>query len=132
MEKEIWKDIPNYENKYQVSSLGRVKSLKCGNLLSDRLTDRGYNTAVLYLNGKPKTFKVHRLVAFAFIDNKENKPFINHKDGNKLNNRIDNLEWVTHSENIRHAYSMGLNSYDRNKTRDSKGRFISSSQYNDY
>jgi hypothetical protein len=92
MEKEIWMDIPNYENKYQVSNLGRVKNVKHGNLLSDRLTDRGYNTAVLYLNGKPKTFKVHRLVAFTFIENKENKKFINHKDGNKLNNKIDNLE----------------------------------------
>ena len=124
MNKEIWKDIPNYENKYQVSSLGNVKNIKHGNLLSERLTDRGYNTAVLYLNSKPKTFKVHRLVALTFIENTENKLFVNHKDGNKLNNKIDNLEWVTHKENIRHAFDIGLRFYDKNKQRDKKGRFL--------
>ena len=130
---EIWKDITGYENKYQVSNLGNVKSLdyinnlgktKIGKLLKYRISDRGYNSAMLYKDGKQKTYKVHRLVAFAFIENKHNKPYINHKDGNKLNNNILNLEWCTHKENVVHAFKNNLNRFDLNKKRDIKGRFI--------
>lgn len=130
---EIWKDIQGFENKYQVSNIGRVKSLSYFNnlgrfkesiILKKRLTDRGYNTAVVYNDGKQKVFKVHRLVAIEFIPNPENKPCVNHIDGNKENNIVSNLEWCTHSENIKHAFKIGLNSFDKNKKRDLKGKFI--------
>lgn len=130
---EIWKDIQGFENKYQVSNIGRVKSLSYFNnlgkfkksiILKKRLTDRGYNTAVIYNDGKQKTFKVHRLVAIEFIPNPQNKPFVNHIDGNKENNIVSNLEWCTHSENIKHAFKIGLKSFDKNKKRDIKGKFI--------
>jgi hypothetical protein len=115
---EIWEPIKDYESLYLVSNYGRVKSLSHINnlgklrpecILGNRLTDRGYHTAVLYKNGVRKTFKTHRLVSIAFIPNTENKPFVNHIDGVKSNNIYTNLEWVTHSENIKHAYKMGLN-----------------------
>lgn len=98
---ETWKDIPNYEGLYQVSNLGRIKSLynyRRGNILTPRLK-RGYYTVGLRKNGVRKWHLVHRLVASAFILNKNNLPQINHKDENKLNNCVDNLEWCTVSYN---------------------------------
>jgi hypothetical protein len=128
---EIWKDIDGYKNLYQVSNFGRIKSLSHVNnlgklrqecILGNRLSDRGYHTAVLYNNGKPKSFRVHRLVAFAFIPNLDNKPHVNHIDGVKSNNLVENLEWVTISENQKHAFDIGLNKI--NCERDSKGKFV--------
>lgn len=120
---EIWKDIEGYEGRYQVSNYGRVKSLeferptKCNatritkeKILSKRLDSKGYSFVMLYdgaPNNKAKSYKVHRLVASAFISNKDNKPQVNHKDLNKSNNLVDNLEWVTQSENIQHALRNG-------------------------
>lgn len=133
MQNEIWKDIIGYEGKYQVSNIGNVKSLdyidnrgqlKKGKLLKRRITEKGYNSAVLYNNGKQKCYKVHRLVATAFIENSSYKPFVNHIDGNKLNNNVSNLEWCTHQENIIHSFANNLNKYNPNKKRDLKGRFI--------
>lgn len=69
---------------------------------------RGYAVVSPYLNGKQKIYSVHRLIAQAFIENPESKPAVNHKDGNKSNNELDNLEWVTHSENTKHAHANGL------------------------
>lgn len=120
IEKEIWKDIIDYEGLYQVSSYGRVKSLsrKVSNgkgfyiikerILKSILTKKGYYNISLYKNGKSKNFRVHRLVALHFISNPENKPQINHIDGDKSNNHVDNLEWCTASENTQHAYDNGL------------------------
>ena len=128
---EIWKNIKDYENLYQISNKGRVKSLAHINnlgrlrpecILGNRPTDRGYHTVVLYNNGKAKTFKVHRLVAAAFIDNLNNKPHVNHKDGIKSNNTLENLEWVTISENIKHAFENGL--IKAKTSRNSKGQYI--------
>ena len=102
---EEWRDIKGYEGKYQVSNLGRVKSLKDshGNyrekILSNTPTKDGYLTVGLYKKGKSKPYKVHRLVAEAFIENTNNHPIINHKDENKQNNRVDNLEWCTYQYN---------------------------------
>jgi len=110
---EIWKDIVGYEGMYQVSNLGRVKSLNYNrtgkeNILSTS-KNKGYFNVVLSKKGfKPFTVRTHRLVAEAFIPNPQNKPQVNHIDGNKLNNNIENLEWNTASENQQHAYDTGL------------------------
>lgn len=111
--KEEWKDIKEYEGKYQISNLGNVKALdykrtKKEKILKPRINSTGYMVVNLYKNAKFKTFKIHRLIAQAFIINPENKPCINHIDGNKLNNSIDNLEWCTYRENTIHAIKNGL------------------------
>ena len=117
---EIWKDIEGYENKYQISNLGNVKSLetwtgdkyiKREKILKNMVYGNGYYYVCLSKNGKVKKYKVNRLVAQAFIPNPENKPFTNHIDGDKLNNNVDNLEWCTQSENMKHASKMGLRKY---------------------
>lgn len=122
---ETWADIEGYEGLYQVSTLGRVRSLdritQCtncygnkvdvtirGKLLRGSKDFAGYLVVMLYGSKSRTTCKVHRLVAKAFISNPENKPEVNHIDGDKSNNYVDNLEWVTGSENKAHAYSIGL------------------------
>jgi hypothetical protein len=119
--KEIWRDIQGYEGYYQVSNYGRVKSLEryvcagSGNryrqemLLKVSPRGSGYVGTILHEHSIKTNFSVHRLVAQAFISNPKNKPCINHKDGNKLNNNVSNLEWVTYKENTAHAWKFGLN-----------------------
>lgn len=130
---ENWKDIQGYEGFYQVSDCGNVKSLARDvynprgtvirhmeeKILVQCIDNHGYARVNLYLNGKMKSIFVHRLVATAFIENPENKPMINHKDENPLNNCVDNLEWCTASYNanygtrnarisqIRRSYKLG-------------------------
>lgn len=105
--KEIWKDIAGYEGLYQVSNFGRVKSLNYNKTgISKCLVPKknnSYNMVCLCKGGVHKYVSIHRLVANAFIPNPENKLEVNHIDGNKSNNLISNLEWVTSSENTRHA-----------------------------
>ena len=111
---EIWKDIQGYEGLYQVSNYGRIRSFKRMKNNKEarqfKLTPNstGYISVGLRKNGKKILYQVHRLVAESFIPNPENKPQVNHIDGNKTNNHISNLEWVTASENTQHAYKMGL------------------------
>jgi hypothetical protein len=101
--KEEWKDIQNYEGLYQVSNLGRVKSfrrstkLRCKDeyILKPFLANNGYAQVTLYNNTKKHKFLVHRLVACAFIPNPDNLPQINHKDEDRTNNVVENLEWCT-------------------------------------
>ena len=120
---EIWKDIVGFQDKFSVSNLGRVKSKarevnnhtgiihKGDYILKQSLNRKGYSIVYLDENGKTKIKTVHRLVANAFIDNPNNKPQVNHIDGNKQNNKVDNLEWVTNQENQIHAVKMGLNNH---------------------
>lgn len=120
MKKEIWKPIKEYEGLYEVSNLGRVRSLDKivkkwdgerllkGRVLKENIGKFGYRKSILTKNHKAKTLLLHRLVANTFIPNPENKPQVNHIDGNKGNNNVDNLEWVTASENVKHAYSTEL------------------------
>ena len=102
---EIWKPIAECNGEYYVSSWGRVKSCKKGKeiILKPCLHKKGYLLISLRTNKNKKTYHIHRLVAQTFIINYENKLTVNHKDGNKKNNNIDNLEWMTHQENVEHA-----------------------------
>ena len=104
MEKEVWKDIEGYKGLYQVSNLGRVKYLPKYNIKKEGIMSytlrSGYRNLILRKNGKRKSKQIHRLVAQAFIPNPKNKPFVNHKDFNRQNNTVDNLEWVTQKENV--------------------------------
>lgn len=111
MEEEIWKDIPGYRGEYQASSLGKIRSVKKDRkikILSDRKHPNGYFYTMVCMDGICQTKKAHRLVSFTFIPNPQNKPQVNHKNGVKTDNRVENLEWVTHKENGIHAYKTGL------------------------
>lgn len=115
---EQWIDIEGYEGLYQVSNLGSIRSLYRFNKAQNRLYKgkirtlcfdrRGYNILVLCKEGTQKTFKVHRLVAHHFITNTNNKTEVNHIDGDKTNNHVNNLEWCTPSENVKHSYKIGI------------------------
>lgn len=101
--KEIWKDIEGYEELYQVSNLGNVYSFYSNKKLAFGIDTSGYRVVNLFKNGKQKTRTVHRLVAKAFISNPNNFPIINHKDENKQNNNVNNLEWCTCKYNINYS-----------------------------
>lgn len=106
---ETWKDIKGYEGYYQVSSDGLVRNVKTNTILKGDTNNIGYRRVILSAPIKKRVF-VHRLVADAFCDGREDNKVINHKDGNKQNNHADNLEWVTRSENDLHALRLGLRS----------------------
>lgn len=111
---EMWKDVVGFEGHYEVSDLGRIKSLKVGpgtfrgKILSPAKSPSGYFTVLLYLNRKRFTYRVSTLVCRAFIGYPSKGLQINHKDGVKNNNSLSNLEYVTASENVRHAFRIGL------------------------
>jgi len=124
--KEVFKNIPEYEEYYQASNLGRIRRIKYyddGNkgerklpyYIVQREDKDGYLRVALCKNNKIKYYYVHRLVALTFIDNPFNKPVVNHKDGNKKNNCVSNLEWNTIQENNLHALNMGLRVMKNNK-----------------
>ena len=105
---EIWIDINKYKGIYKISNLGNVKNSR-GKILKTRVGTSGYEQIGLHKDNKVKYFLIHRLVATHFIiNNDDNKSQVNHKDGNKLNNCVDNLEWSTPLNNTQHAISMGL------------------------
>lgn len=111
---EIWRDIIGYEGIYQISNLGNVKRIGTysnqtgkewisNRILKPAIKSNGYMFVGLSKNGKVSSKHIHRLVAEAFVSNPDNKPTVNHKDGNKSNNTVDNLEWVTYLENNIHS-----------------------------
>lgn len=115
---EIWKDIGGYENEYQISNYGRVKSLKRNGLIMSPILGRtqDYYSIGLSKDGIKKQYSIDRLVAIAFIPNPDNLPEVNHIDENTKNNKATNLEWVTHSQNIKHSahrQSYPVRQYDK-------------------
>lgn len=130
---ETWKFIDGFNWVYQVSNLGRVRTLDrivnsrdgkcrfyCGELLNTHLNKHGYAVVYLRRDGKTCTITVHKLVAQAFIPPVNGKPDVNHKDGDKSNNQADNLEWCTKLENIVHAYTHGLVSHKKPLTKETR------------
>lgn len=105
---EIWKPIKGFESYYEVSDLGNIR--RNGNMLKQMYNKQtGYFSVTLSVDGKTTRKYTHRLVAMAFIPNPENKPQVNHKDCNKTNNVVINLEWATNKENNTHAWANGIN-----------------------
>lgn len=120
---EHWKPIKDYEGIYEVSDLGKVRSslnkttqstlhgkrVWKQRILKQKTDSKGYKRVTLWKNKASKGFLVHRLVAISFIENKDKKKYVNHKDGNPSNNYVSNLEWCTSSENLIHAFENRLN-----------------------
>jgi len=118
---EVWKDIPGYEGIYQASNQGRIRSIdrfitnrykqlqpRKGAMMSVSLHRQGYGRVLLTKDRKSKTVFIHRLIALTFIPNPQEKKEVNHKNGIKMDNTVDNLEWCTPSENVKHAHRTGL------------------------
>lgn len=119
---EVWKDIPEYKGFYQASNLGQIRSVdrrisqlanggktrftytKKGKILSQEKQNGGYLVVSICVNNRRKVCTVHRLVASAFIENPNGHEEVNHRDGDKTNNRVENLEWLSRSENLKHSY----------------------------
>lgn len=137
---EIFIDISGYEGLYQVSNLGRIKRLdkiltindykknriynrkEKGAIIKPFLDNNGYLTVTLSKEGKCNSRKIHRLVAEMFISNPKKLPQVNHKDGNKYNNKVENLEWCSCKENILHAWKNGLTTVNKNAKKIGKER----------
>jgi hypothetical protein len=107
--REVWKPVVGYEDYYMVSSRGNVISIRDNKQRPRKLTisRQGYYVVSLTVKYKANVARVHRLVAEAFLENPHNKQTVNHKDSNKLNNSVENLEWATYRENCRHAMDAG-------------------------
>lgn len=120
---EVWKDIEEYKGLYQVSNLGRIR--RDGQIRKTQINSVGYFTVDLYKNNKRKTMLVHRLLASAFIPRVEGKNNINHKNGVRSDNTLDNLEWCTQQENIKHKFAvLGYrNNFQTNNPKTNLGKF---------
>lgn len=145
MIKEMWRIVSGYEGLYEISNIGRVKSLsrphkirggkfsmRKERILKDGIRNDGYRSLILCKNKVHNRYVTHRLVAIAFIPNPENLPEVNHKDGNKLNNLVSNLEWTDKLGNMQHAYETGLIKHDnllKSGVLASKARQVQVNQY---
>ena len=120
---ESWRPVPSYEDYYEVSDYGRVRRLRAargtqGSILNGSLDCCGYRRVSLWKHNRGKTVRIHRLVTAAFLGSPgDREP--NHIDGDKTNNRLSNLEYVTRSENLRHSYRLGMHRRSRNHKFDS-------------
>lgn len=113
MEQEQWKPIQEFNGEYEVSNLGRVRSMKqyggqIGRIMPQTKQHHGYHAVMFWMNNKAYCRKVHRLVAEAFILNPDNLKEVNHIDGNHDNNQVSNLEWITHQANVQHSFDTGI------------------------
>mgnify|MGYP002516627695 CR=1 FL=1 len=113
MEQEQWKPIQEFNGEYEVSNLGRVRSMKqyggqVGRIMPQTKQHHGYHAVMFWMNNKAYCRKVHRLVAEAFIPNPDNLKEVNHIDGNHDNNQVSNLEWITHQANVQHSFDTGI------------------------
>jgi hypothetical protein len=123
MRQEKWKAIDGYDSIYEVSNLGRIRRIKSKRILKAGIVKTGYAVVHLYKQGIPSTHRVNRLVALAFIPNPSKKSVVNHKNRNKLDNKADNLEWNSVTENSIHAHKTELlsainlleNTFDQNE-----------------
>tara|TARA_R110000787_G_scaffold273466_1_gene381166 strand:+ start:112 stop:678 length:567 start_codon:yes stop_codon:yes gene_type:complete len=144
---EVWKDVVNYEGYYQVSNTGKIRSVTRvairangrehpinGRELRFKADAKGYFRGAYCVNKKMWTYKVHREVAKAFIPNPENKATVNHRDGNKQNNNVDNLEWNTFAENLKHSFDTGLqdNFIGASKIRQIKKRKLTPEMFTEF
>lgn len=134
MTQERWEWVPGYQGIYKVSDQGRVYSKRRpntkGGLLRPRKDKNGYVTVMLFKNRESLNHKIHRLVALTFLSNPDNKPEVNHINGQKADNRASNLEWVTASENIKHASKIGLKNQNGEKNPSFKGWIIATNLTN--
>lgn len=121
---QIWRDIPNTNGQYKASNDGKVMTVKTGRILAPIIDARGYERVCLFKADRERRYKVHRLIANTFLPNPEGKQQVNHKDGNKRNNCVDNLEWVTNEENLRHAIANGLRDGHKRYCNSKKKRII--------
>lgn len=112
-----WRDTYIYGEQYQVSNTGIVRNKITGHILKPQSDKKGYLRVTLSRKNVQVTLKVHRVVAIAFIENSKNLPQVNHKDGNKENNSVDNLEWISNYDNMQHAKKHGLTNHVENAGR---------------
>lgn len=108
-----WKNVQNYEGKYLINKIGQVRSLLTNRILGDRINTKGYLHVALYDDGVRKDLMIHRLVALHFKSPIQNKPIVNHINLNKKDNRVNNLEYTTCSENTRHYFKNRFKQYYR-------------------
>lgn len=140
---EIWKEIPNFEGYYEASNKGKIRSMqrsvpnsekgsrlsKAKEIAQNSTTRSNYLYVQLWKHNKVHRMSVHRMVALTFIPNPLSKSEVNHIDGNKINNLVDNLEWVTSSENKRHAFKIGLRKNDAHVAKQIGTKYNAVSKY---
>lgn len=130
---EVWKDVVGFDEYFQVSNFGNVYSKRTNKVLKQTVSRKGYSsisTRIGGRNGKCYNLRIHRLVAEAFIPNPDVKDQVNHIDGDKLNNHVDNLEWNTQFENMQHAFRLGLMDLSKLEINNINSRLISDEDVN--